>query len=98
MSNIPIAMNDSVIIVEDQRAETSKGGVILLTDHVEDSLRKGTIVSVGPGRLLPNGERITLPLEVGERVMFSRMAGVELKYEEGSYLVLPYRFIVAVVA
>lgn len=96
-SIVPQAMNDSIIIVEEQRAETSSGGVILLTDHVEDSLRKGTVVSVGPGKLLPDGSRVTLPLEVGERIMFSRMAGVELKYEEGSYLVLPFRFVVAVV-
>lgn len=97
MSNVPCAMNDSIIIVEDVQAKTSKGGILLLTDHVEDSLRKGTIVSIGPGKLLPDGERVTLPLEVGERIMFSRMAGVELKYEEGSYLVLPFRFVVAVV-
>lgn len=72
-------------------------GIFLPQGHMDNSLRRGTIVAVGPGKLYPDGERIPLSVHVGERVVFTRMAGVEIKYEEGSYLVMREQHILAVI-
>jgi chaperonin GroES len=100
MSNpaqLPICFNDDVVIVEKERTNVSVSGIFLPeTRFADESTREGTVVAVGPGIQLPDGTRIEMQVLCGDRVLFSRMAGVEIKYERGSYLVLSEKAIFAI--
>lgn len=96
-ANLPIPFGDDVVIVEKERENVSATGIFLPeTRYADEGLRSGTVVAVGPGTQLPDGSRIPMQVLCGDKVLFSRMAGVEIKYERGSYLVMSERSISAV--
>ena len=96
-ANLPIPFGDDVVIVEKERENVSATGIFLPeTRYADEGLREGTIVAVGPGMQLPDLSRIPMQVMCGDRVLFSRMAGVEIKYERGAYLVMSERSVAAV--
>jgi chaperonin GroES len=96
-ANLPIPFGDDVVIVETERKNVSASGLILPeTRYADEGLREGTVVAAGPGVQYPDGSRSTMQVSPGDLVLFSRMAGVEIRYEKGSYLVMSERSIAAV--
>jgi len=96
-ANLPIPFGDDIVIIEKERTNVSTGGLYLPeTRFADEKLREGTVLAVGPGILYPDGTRSPVQVQPGEQVIFSRMAGIEIKYEQGSYLVLSERSILAV--
>ncbi|KPC98181.1 10 kDa chaperonin [Geobacillus sp. BCO2] len=59
--------------------------------------QEGRVVAVGAGRVLDNGQRIAPEVEVGDRIIFSKYAGTEVKYDGKEYLILRESDILAVV-
>lgn len=97
VANLPIPFNDDVVLVEKERTSVSRGGLLLPeTRYADEGLKEGTVVAVGPGIQYPDGSRSKMQVLPGERVLFSRMAGIEIKYEKGAYLVLSERSITAI--
>lgn len=95
-ANLPIPFGDDVVIVEKERENVSATGIFLPeTRYADEGLREGTVVAVGPGTQLPDLSRIPMQVAPGDRVLFNRMAGVEIKYERGSYLVMSERSVAA---
>ncbi len=80
-------MADRVILKPIEREEVTKGGIVL-PDTVKERPQEGEVVAVGPGRLSEDGKRIPLEVKKGDRVIYSKFAGTELKYEDEDYLVL----------
>lgn len=96
-ATLPIPFNDDVVIVAKERENVSASGIFLPeTRYADEKLNEGTVVAVGPGIQYPDGSRSTMQVLPGERVLFSRMAGIEIKYEQGAYLVLSERSILAI--
>ena len=96
-ANLPIPFGDDVVIVEKERENVSATGIFLPeTRYADEGLREGTVVAVGPGTQLPDLSRIPMQVVPGDRVLFNRMAGVEIKYERGSYLVMSERSVAAI--
>jgi chaperonin GroES len=80
-------LNDKVVIElleEDEKTETG----IILPDTAKKRPQEGTVIAVGSGRLLNNGNRAPMTVQVGQRVVFSKYAGSELEYEGKKYLIL----------
>lgn len=83
-------INDNVVIkltIEDSET-ISSGGLVISTNDNEIKPDRGTVVSVGTGRLTANGETVKLNVAKGEEVIFNRFAGTEIAYGEDKYLVL----------
>jgi chaperonin GroES len=89
-------LNDRVVVEREESQEKTAGG-ILLPDSAKDKPARGRVVSVGTGRLLDDGSRGTLQVQVGDRVIFSSYAGETFKVEERELLLMREDDILAVI-
>jgi chaperonin GroES len=85
------------IIIELVESEEKTASGIVLPDTAKEKPQEGKVVAVGTGRVLENGERVALEVEVGNRIIFSKYAGTEVKYQGTEYLILRENDILAVV-
>ncbi|MDF0728714.1 co-chaperone GroES [Cytobacillus sp. S13-E01] len=89
-------LGDRVVIELVQSEEKTASGIVL-PDSAKEKPQEGKIVAVGTGRVLESGERVAVEVAVGDRIIFSKYAGTELKYEGTEYLVLRESDILAVI-
>ena len=88
---------DRVVIKPVEREEVTKSGIVL-PDTAKEKPQEGIIEAVGNGRYNERtGERIKLDVAVGDRVMYAKYAGSEVKIDEVDYLILSEKDILAVV-
>jgi chaperonin GroES len=80
-------LGDRVVVKAIEVEEKTKGGIIL-PDTAKDKPQEGEVVAVGPGRLLENGTRVPLEVKVGDRVIYSKYGGTEVKVDDEEYLVI----------
>ena len=80
-------MADRVIIKPIEKEEVTKGGLVI-PDTVKEKPQEGEVIAIGPGRLSEDGKRVPIDVKKGDRVIYARYAGTELKYEDEDYLVL----------
>jgi chaperonin GroES len=80
-------LGDRVIVKVLEAEEKTKGGIIL-PDTAKDRPQEGEVVAVGSGRILENGERVPLEVKVGDRVVFSKYGGTEVKIDDEEYLII----------
>ena len=85
------------LVVEREQAEEVTAGGILLPDAAQNKPARGTIVSVGDGRLLDDGARAKLQVKAGERVLFSSYAGEQFKIGDRELLLMREDDILAVI-
>ncbi len=87
-------LNDKVIIQREEPAEVSKGGIVIPGGG--DKPLFGTVLAVGPGKF-EKGERVPTGLTIGDRVLFNKQSGIEVKIEGLEVLVMTAAEILAVV-
>ena len=88
---------DRVVIKPVEREEVTKSGIVL-PDTAKEKPQEGIIEAVGSGKYNERtGERIKLDVAVGDRVMYAKYAGSEVKIDEVDYLILSEKDILAVV-
>ncbi|MGF9967077.1 co-chaperone GroES [Bacillus rhizoplanae] len=85
------------VVIELVQAEEKTASGIVLPDTAKEKPQEGKVVAVGTGRVLENGERVALELAAGDRIIFSKYAGTEVKYEGTEYLILRESDILAVI-
>lgn len=90
-------LHDKVIIKAITKDETTASGIILPDTVDKGRPEQGEVVSVGPGRLLDNGERSKLSVEPGQKVLFKKYAPDEIKIEKEEYLVVSDSDILAII-
>jgi len=79
MSKVRLRPLDDRVVVEPQEAEERTAGGIVLPDTAKEKPQRGTVVSVGPGRLLDNGNRGALSVAVGDVVIYGKYSGSEIE-------------------
>ena len=84
------------MVVEREASEERTAGGIVLPDTAKDKPARGTVVSVGDGRLLEDGTRSKLQVKVGDRVIFSSYAGEAFKVDDQELLLMREDDILAV--
>ena len=85
------------IIIELIEAEEKTAFGIVLPDSAKEKPQEGKVVAIGTGRVLDNGTRVELDVKVGDRIIFSRYSGTEVKYESNDYLILRESDVLAVI-
>lgn len=85
------------IIIELVETEEKTASGIVLPDTAKEKPQEGKVVAVGTGRVLENGERVALEVAEGDRIIFSKYAGTEVKYEGKEYLILRENDVLAVI-
>ncbi len=89
---------DRVVIKPMAREERTKSGIYLPDTATKEKPQEGTVLAVGPGRLLDNGQRVPVDVKVGDRVVFAKYAGTEFKTEdEEEFIIISEKDIMAVV-
>lgn len=89
-------LGDRVVIEIIETEEKTASGIVL-PDTAKEKPQEGRVVAVGKGRVLDNGERVAPEVEVGDRIIFSKYAGTEVKYDGKEYLILRESDILAVI-
>jgi chaperonin GroES len=88
-------LEDRVVVKPGEEEETTVSGIVI-PDTAKEKPQEGEIVAVGPGRI-EDGKRVEMDIKVGDRVLYSKYGGTEVKVEGEEYLVLSARDLLAVV-
>jgi chaperonin GroES len=80
-------LQDRVIIRRIEEGEQIRGGIII-PDTAKEKPQEGEVIAVGEGKKLDNGERVPLDVKEGDRVLFGKYAGTEIKLDGDEYLIM----------
>jgi len=89
--------NDRVIIKADEEEETSAGGIVLAPSATKDKPQQGVVVAVGSGKQNDQGESIPMDIKKGDRVLYGKYSGTEVKIEGEDLLVLREDDVIAII-
>jgi chaperonin GroES len=89
-------LEDRIVVKALDAEETTASGLVI-PDTAKEKPQEGEVLAVGPGRIDDNGKRIPLDVNVGDKVIFSKYGGTEVKYDGEDLLILSARDVLAVV-
>ncbi len=90
-------LNDRVLVKRIEEVQVTKGGIVI-PDTAKEKPIEGKVIAVGPGKMSDAGNRMTLQVKAGDRVLFSKYAGNEIKVEDEEYLMMREEDILAIIA
>jgi chaperonin GroES len=88
-------LHDRLIVRRLEQDETAKGGIII-PDTAKEKPQKGEVLAVGDGKILDNGLKIALDVKAGDKVLFGKYSGSEIKIEGEEVLILREEDILAI--
>ena len=86
------------VVVSPKPKDTMTFSGIVLPDTASEKPQEGSVLSVGNGRVLDNGNRVAMDLKAGDTVLFARYAGTEVKLEGQDYLVIRESDVLAILS
>jgi chaperonin GroES len=89
-------LNDRILVKRLEEEEMTKGGIII-PDSAKEKPAEGEVIAVGKGKINDNGDRIKLDVKVGDRVLFSKYGGTDVKIDGVDHLIMREDDILAVV-
>ena len=91
-----VPIGDRVVVKPEPEEEKTKSGIVL-PDTAKEKPQEGTVIAVGPGRVLDSGQRVPLEVKVGDKIIYSKYGGTEIKYEGEDYLIMSESDILAII-
>ena len=89
-------LGDRILVKRSDAKEKSPGGIVL-PDTAKEKPKRGTVVNIGNGKLLDNGQRIPLQVKKGEEVVFSSYEGDEIKIDGETYFIFRESYVLGIV-
>ena len=89
-------LHDRIVVRRVEESETTRGGIII-PDTAKDKPQEGEVVSVGKGKINEDGKVFPLDVKAGDRILFGKYAGTEIKIEDEEYLILREDEVLAIV-
>lgn len=89
-------LNDRILVKRLEEEETTKGGIII-PDSAKEKPAEGEVVAVGNGKLNDKGDRIKMDVKAGDRVLFSKYGGTDVKIDGDDHLIMREDDILAIV-
>jgi len=80
-------LHDRILVKRIEEQETVRGGIII-PDTAKEKPQQGEVMAVGNGKLLESGERVPLDVQVGDRILFAKYSGSDIKVEGDEYLIV----------
>jgi chaperonin GroES len=80
-------LHDRILIRRIEKEETARGGIII-PDSAKEKPQEAEVIAVGSGKMLENGERVPVDVHPGDRILFGKYAGSEIKSDGQEYLIL----------
>jgi chaperonin GroES len=89
-------LEDRIAVLPSEEEQTTVSGIVI-PDTAKEKPQEGEVMAVGPGRF-EEGQRIPIDVEVGDKVIYSKYGGTEVKVEAEEYLILSARDVLAVIS
>jgi chaperonin GroES len=89
-------LNDRVLVLRIEEEEKTSGGIII-PDTAKEKPQEGKVIAAGPGKFDDNGKRIALDVKAGDRVLFGKYAGNEIKLDGVEHIIMREDDILAVI-
>ena len=90
-------LHDRLVVRRSEEKETAKGGIII-PDTAKEKPVEGEVLAVGNGRVLENGTKIALDVKVGDKILFGKYSGTDIKVDGEDVLILREDEVLAVLA
>ncbi len=88
-------IGDRVVVKPEPEEIKTKSGIVL-PDSAKEKPSEGTVVAVGSGRVLDNGQKVPLEVKIGDKIIYSKYGGTEVKIDAEDYIILAERDILAI--
>jgi chaperonin GroES len=90
-------LHDRLLVRRIEETETAKGGIII-PDTAKEKPQKGEVLAVGNGKILENGTKIALDVQVGNKILFGKYTGTDIKIDGEEVLILREDEVLAILA
>jgi chaperonin GroES len=80
-------LHDRVIVQRIAEEEVTKGGIII-PDTAKEKPQEGKVIAVGPGKVLDSGTKVAMDVKAGDKVLFGKYSGTEIKIDGEEYLMM----------
>ncbi len=87
---------DKILVKRLEAEEVTKGGIVL-PDSAKEKPKEGRVVEVGPGKVMDDGNRSTMQIRKGDRILFTSYAGTEIKVDGEEFLIMSEDDVLAIV-
>ena len=88
-------LHDRILVERLEEKEVRKGGIII-PDTAKEKPQEGKVIAVGNGKVGDDGKKIPLDVKAGDRILFGKYSGSEVKIEENEYLILREEDVLAI--
>jgi chaperonin GroES len=88
-------LHDRVLVKRVEEKEVVKGGIII-PDTAKEKPMEGEVIAVGPGKVTDDGKRAVLDVKKGDRILFGKYSGTEIKIDDQDYVIMREEEILAV--
>jgi chaperonin GroES len=89
-------LNDRILVKRIEEAQVTKGGIVI-PDTAKEKPIEGRVIAVGPGKMSDAGNRMSLQVKEGDRILFGKYSGTEIKVEGEEYLMMREEDILAII-
>ena len=83
-----VPLGDRIVVKPLDKEDEKTGGGIIIPDTAKEKPQEGEVIAVGPGKLLDSGERQAPSVAVGDKVLYGKYAGTEIKYDGEDLLIV----------
>ncbi|MBI1748448.1 MAG: co-chaperone GroES [Acidobacteria bacterium] len=90
-------LHDRIVVRRLEEKEVVKGGIII-PDTAKEKPTEGEVVAVGTGKILDSGEKLAMELKVGDRILFGKYSGNEIKIDNEDYVIMKEDEVLGVLA
>jgi chaperonin GroES len=88
-------IGDRVVVKPEPEEQKTRSGIVL-PDTAKEKPSEGTVVAIGSGRILDNGQKVPMEVKVGDKVIYSKYGGTEVKIDDEEYIILSEKDILAI--
>ena len=89
-------LHDRLLVKRIEESETVKGGIII-TDTAKEKPQEGKVIAVGNGKILDNGSKVALDVKAGDKILFGKYSGTDIKIDGEEYMILREDEVLAVI-
>ena len=89
-------LGDRIVVKVVNHEEKTRGDIVL-PDTAKEKPTEGEVIAVGTGKVLENGQKLPLEVKVGDRIIFSKYAGTEVKLDGDEYVIFSERDVLAII-
>ncbi|MEE9179369.1 MAG: co-chaperone GroES [Vicinamibacteria bacterium] len=90
-------LHDRILVTRIDEKKEEKKGNIIIPDSAKEKPQEGEVVAVGNGKVLEDGGKLDLEVKAGDRILFGKYAGTEVKIEDQDYLIMREDDILAII-